>query len=98
MTTLGKRLLRASKEARAIVRGEANPSTYRIHVPADVDVKRLRRRLRLSQAEFAQRFGFAPARIRDWEQGRSRPDGAVRAYLMVIEREPHVVERALKAG
>jgi putative transcriptional regulator len=98
MTTLGKRLLRASKEARAIVRGEANPSTYRIHVPADIDVKRLRRRLRLSQAEFAQRFGFTPARIRDWEQGRSRPDGAVRAYLMVIEREPHVVERALKAG
>jgi putative transcriptional regulator len=98
MTTFGKRLLKAAKEARAIARGEAAPSTYRIHVPADINVKQLRRRLRLSQAEFAQRFGFTPARIRDWEQGRSKPDGAVRAYLLVIEREPRAVERALKAG
>ena len=98
MTALGKRLLKAAKEARAIARGEADPASYRIHVPAEIDVKQMRRRLRLSQAEFAQRFGFTPARIRDWEQGRSRPDGAVRAYLMVIEREPRAVERALKAG
>lgn len=98
MTALGKRLLKAAKEARAIARGEADPASYRIHVPAEIDVKRMRRRLKLSQSEFARRFGFTPARIRDWEQGRSRPDGAVRAYLLVIERNPHAVERALKAG
>jgi len=33
--------------------------------------------------------------VRDWEQGRSQPDSAARAYLMVIEREPEAVERAL---
>jgi putative transcriptional regulator len=98
MSALGKRLLKAAKEARAIARGEADPASYRIHVPAEIDVKRMRRRLRLSQSEFAKRFGFTPARIRDWEQGRSRPDGAVRAYLMVIERDPRAVQRALKAG
>ncbi|MEX2127265.1 MAG: helix-turn-helix domain-containing protein [Xanthobacteraceae bacterium] len=98
MTALGKRLLKAAKEARAIARGEADPASYRIYVPAEIDVKRMRRRLRLSQSEFAKRFGFTPARIRDWEQGRSRPDGAVRAYLMVIERDPRAVEKALKAG
>ena len=88
----------AEKDARASARGEADPASYRIHVPAEIDVKRMRRRLKLSQSEFARRFGFTPARIRDWEQGRSRPDGAVRAYLLVIERNPHAVERALTAG
>ena len=98
MTKLGKRLIAAAKEARAIIRGEADPATYRIHVPVDVNVKALRRKLRLSQDEFARRYGFTPARVRDWEQGRSRPDGAVRAYLLVIDREPEAVARALSAA
>lgn len=96
MTALGKGLIAAAKEARAIARGEADPATYRIHVPPEIDVKALRRKLKLSQAQFAQRFGFSPARIKDWEHGRSSPDGAVGAYLMVIAREPRAVERALR--
>ena len=98
MSRLGKRLIQAAEEALAIARGEADPSAYRIHVPLGIDVKALRRRLRLSQDEFARRYGFTPARIRDWEQGRSKPDGAVRAYLLVIEREPEAVARALAAA
>src|SRR6266704_623086 len=85
-------------DAIAIARGEADPSTYRIHVPSKLDVKSLRRRLGLSQDEFARRYGFTPARIRDWEQGRSKPDGAVRAYLIVIDREPEAVARALRVA
>jgi putative transcriptional regulator len=98
MTKLGKRLIEAAKEACAIARGEADPSTDRIHLPVEVNVKALRRRLRLLQDEFARRYGFTPARIRDWEQGRSKPDGAVRAYLLVIEREPEAVARTLSAA
>jgi putative transcriptional regulator len=96
MSSLGKRLIGAAKEARAIARGEAAPKSYVIHVPPEIDVKKLRSRLGLSQNEFANRFGFTPARIRDWEQGRSSPDGAVRAYLIVIAKESAAVERALK--
>ncbi|MGQ0485679.1 MAG: helix-turn-helix domain-containing protein [Hyphomicrobiales bacterium] len=84
------------EEAAAIARGEADPSTYRVHVPVEIDVKALRRKFKLSQDEFATRFGFTAARIRDWEQGRSKPDGALRAYLMVIERQPKAVEAALR--
>ena len=40
-------------------------------------------------------MGFPIATLRDWEQGRSRPDTSARAYLTVIEREPKAVERAL---
>ena len=38
MTSFGKRLIDAAKEARAIARGEADPKTYRVHVPAYIDV------------------------------------------------------------
>ena len=97
MTKRPNRTLEGARQALAIASGELDPSTYLIHVPDEIDVKALRRRLKLSQTAFASRFGFSPARIRDWEQGRSRPDGAVRAYLLVIQREPEAVERALAA-
>ena len=51
--------------------------------------------LGMTQELFAARYGLTLARVRDWEQGRSAPDGAVRAYLKVIEKEPKAVERAL---
>jgi putative transcriptional regulator len=47
----------AAKEARAIARGEADKRTYRIHVPAEVNVAKLRTKLGLSQSEFARRYG-----------------------------------------
>ena len=60
------RILEGARQALAIARGELDPSTYVIHVPDAVDVKALRQKLKLSQAAFAKRFGFNPARIRDW--------------------------------
>ena len=87
-----------AEAALAIARGETKSSDYRIHVPLDIDVKTIRRKLKLSQSEFCQRFGFGLARLRDWEQHRSHPDGALRAYLMVISRAPKIVEKALKSA
>jgi len=45
-------------------------------------------------AAFATRYGLNPRRLQDWEQGRAQTDGPARAYLLVILREPRVVERA----
>jgi putative transcriptional regulator len=97
MTAFGKRLLESIDQARAIVRGEADPSTYRITIPADIDVRDIRRKLHLTQAAFASRFGFPLATLRDWEQGKSRPDTSARAYLIVISRNPAAVEQALQS-
>lgn len=97
MSKLGKKLFRAAKEARAFARGEAKTSRYRIHVPADIDVKSVRKRLGLSQAEFSARFGIPPGTLRDWEQGRRSPEGPARVLLKVIENDPKAVERALAA-
>jgi putative transcriptional regulator len=98
MTTLGKRLIESAKEARKIARGEADPNTYKIHIPTKVNVRAVRVRMNLTQEEFAIRYRLTLARVRDWEQGRSLPDITARAYLTIIEREPQAVERALAAA
>lgn len=85
------------EDAIAIARSEADPATYRVHVPPEVDVKAIRRKLGMSQAQFARSFGFALDAVQNWEQGRRRPEGAARAFLKVIEREPDAVRRALAA-
>jgi putative transcriptional regulator len=65
----------------------------RVVWPADIAATR--RRLGLSQAEFAAWFGISPGTLRNWEQGRRVPDGPARVLLRVIEREPDAVRRAL---
>src|SRR6478752_10064261 len=55
----------------------------------------IRTKLKMSQNAFAARFGILPPTLRDWEQNRRRPDGAARVLLMVIDKEPDAVTRAL---
>ena len=95
MSSLGKRLIKSAKEARAIARGEADASTYKIFVPAKIDVKAIRARRGLTQEEFCIRYGLSVASLRDWEQGRSEPDQPARAYLAVIAGDPEGVCRTL---
>jgi putative transcriptional regulator len=66
-----------------------------VEVPV-FDVRATRKRLGLSQAAFAAKFGFQPATLRNWEQGRTRPDGPARVLLAVIDRHPEAVEDALR--
>jgi putative transcriptional regulator len=77
------------REALSIARGDGKPA--RLHIPPEIDVRHIRSKLRLSQDDFAAAFGFTLNQIAAWEQGRSRPLGGVRAYLMLIEREPGTV-------
>jgi putative transcriptional regulator len=55
----------------------------------------VRKRLGLSQAEFATRFHLPVGTLRDWEQNRRQPDAPALAYLRVIAREPEMVAKAL---
>jgi len=92
---MGKRLIAAMKEVVNHVEGKvALPMRY-VEVPEQVDVKAIRSKLGLSQAEFSRRYAVSPRSLQEWEQGRRRPEGAVRAYLTVIDRNPQAVEKAL---
>jgi putative transcriptional regulator len=64
-------------------------------VSEDVDVASIRRKLNLSQSVFAARFGITLAVLRDWEQGRRKPDATARAYLKVVGKQPETVRRIL---
>lgn len=59
------------------------------------NVKSLRRRLGLSQQQFADRYGFSVETIRNYEQGHRQPVGPARVLLEVIASEPDAVTRAL---
>ena len=84
------------EEAVAYSKGEQIAvKTSNIQVPNDIDVRKIRGKIGLTQRAFAQHFGFALSAVRDWEQGRRRPDRSARILLKVIEREPDAVERAL---
>ena len=61
-------------------------------------VKRLRWKLGLSQAEFADRFQIPIGTLRDWEQRRSEPDQAAQAYLKIIAADAAFVQRTLAAA
>jgi putative transcriptional regulator len=97
-SALGKRLIASAKEMVAHARGELKLEEYEVRIPPQVDVISIRKRLGLSQAEFAGRFGFSPRSVQDWEQGRRKPESAARAYLLVIARDPKAVDRALRGA
>jgi len=69
-----------------------------MHVQADVDVRKIQKRLKLSQAEFAAEFGLSASTIRDWEQNRRRPRAPRLCCSMFIKKEPDAVRRALASA
>ena len=81
--------------ARAYLDGTADKQQYRVHVPEKIDVRKIRTRLGLSQEAFAANYGFALSAVRDWEQGRRRPERTARVLLKIVEKEPEAVSRAL---
>ena len=58
--------------------------------------REIRRRMHLTQEQFAERFHLALGTLRDWEQGVRMPDSTARAFLQVIDRNPQAVVDALK--
>ena len=65
------------------------------HVPQQLDVRAIRAARQLSQDGFARTYGFSVSSVRDWEQGRRRPDRAARILLAMIAHAPETVERVL---
>jgi len=94
--SVGQEIITSLKEAIAWAGGKNVPvRVTTVQVPT-IDVRAVRRRLGLSQSEFAAKFGFQPATLRNWEQGRTRPDGPARVLLAVIARHPEAVEDAIR--
>jgi len=94
-TPLGKQIIQGLRLAVRHAKGEVGLPTRFVEAPDFVNVKAIREKSGLTQTEFARRYGISPRSLQEWEQGRRQPEGAVRAYLMVIDRNPQAVEGAL---
>ncbi|WP_417407902.1 NadS family protein [Hoeflea sp.] len=93
MSNFGDRLVESARQALAIAQGAEQPA--QIFVPETVDVAAIRKKLRLSQRDFAENFGLPVGTVRDWEQERRSPDRAALVLLRVIAKDPDAVRRAL---
>jgi putative transcriptional regulator len=94
MSKSGNKLIKSARNALAFARGEIHDG-FIVHVPDEVDVKSIRKRLGLTQPEFSSRFGFDVRAVQDWEQKRRQPERSARVLLTVIAHEPEAVSRAL---
>src|SRR6267142_2848750 len=91
-TSFGEDMVEAMGVVLAHQRGEVELEQI---WPKPIDVKAIRKTVKMSQAEFSRAYGISKRALQEWEQGGRQPDSAARAYLTVIAKEPVVVRRAL---
>ncbi len=61
-----------------------------------VDIKKVRKSLKMTQKGFADTFGFGLETVRKWEQGVNSPDRSVVSYLLCIQKAPKVISQLLE--
>jgi len=67
-----------------------------IHQYSPLDVKSIRKKVGMTQQEFAAAFGISVSTLRHWERGDRRPRGPALVLLNVVDRDPEAVLRALR--
>lgn len=92
MSEVGDGIIESLEEILAYKHGKTSMDA---RIVTDVDVVAIRKRLRMSQARFADTYGLSKRLVQDWEQKKARPSGAARTYLTVIEKMPVEVARVL---
>lgn len=85
-------LVESMNEMLAMEAGEIKPREQQVHRHHLPDVKKLRIQVGLKQAEFAEAVGVSAGLVQSWEQQRRLPSGSSLKLLMMIERNPALVE------
>jgi putative transcriptional regulator len=88
-------LMKGAREALAFARGAKSIGKATVIDVDDLDVAKIRGKVKLSQEAFAAAFGIKPATLRNWEQNRVKPQGPARVLLTLIDRVPAAVIKAL---
>ena len=60
------------------------------------DIAALRRFIGLTQEQFALAMGISVHTLRNWEQGRRRPEGPAIALLRIAARHPRILRENLE--
>ena len=86
---LFQELLEIVKQGEAIMKGTMQPS--RTFEFPETEVRALRERFGLSQDKFANLVGISVGTLRNWEQGRRKPEGPARVLLRVASLHPEAL-------
>ena len=91
--TLFEELVQSLKEAKAIAQGDRQPS--RRFELKRLDVKAIREKTGLSQAQFAQLIQISTKTLQNWEQQRRNPTGPAAALLKLVAVDPQFAIHSL---
>ena len=95
MTEAFEKIMAGLKDARAYLNGDrAGFEVHQIEVPYP-DVVAIRSKTGMSQPAFARSIGIPLGTLKNWEQGRRRPDGPARVLLALIDKRPTIVQEEL---
>jgi putative transcriptional regulator len=87
------KLVESIRQAGEIKKGSRKPiRMLKYNTP---NIKDIRKRLQVSQVEFALMIGVSTSTLQNWEQGRREPEGPAKALLRVAEKNPEAVIKAL---
>jgi len=94
MSKFGKELIESMTQAAAHASGRkvAGMRVTKVKVP---NVRAIRRSLHMSQSRFSAAYRIPLSTLKNWEQGRRRPDAPAAAYLRAIQRRPKEVMEAV---
>lgn len=93
MSQAFKRMEKSLKDAIAFAEGKN--IKVRVYKPFEVDVKRIRGDIGMTQPQFAAAFGIGLGTLRHWERGDREPKGAALVLLNILAKEPKTVLRIL---
>ena len=79
----------------AVEHARGSQAGVEVYHPEPVDVTALRRRVGMTQEQFAAGFGVSVATLRHWERGDRKPQGPALVLLNLIDRQPKTVLRLL---
>ena len=85
---IGQELLEGIKEIKRFKKGSLKLVTRSLKDPSPA--RTIRKKLNLSQSDFAGLMGVSPRTVQDWEQGRRIPQGPAKSLLRIAEQHPEI--------
>ena len=88
---IGQEILDGIKEIDRFNKGEIKLKTVNYNDPSPPKI--IRKKLKLSQSAFASLMGVSPRTLKDWEQGRRKPQGPAKSLLRIAEQHPEIFSK-----
>lgn len=96
MSKSGKQIIKGAHDALAMLKGKSPGRVHTIR-SINIDVREIREHLNMTQTAFSETFGIPVPTLKKWELRKRVPEGPAKAYLMVIDKNPSAVKRALQS-